>query len=183
MNAQNFNESLNTSSIAGETDKGMNGPLENQAVFVDKLPVDAVLVDEWPVGGSAASVDLADAPLVNEVQGTGIVPYKLSVEEAIAHQAPIATQVNASMALLNQAESESLRLRWNEIQGKFVDEPRSAVQQADALVSDVIEKITQSFSSERSVLEEQWKQANEITTEDLRQTLQHYRAFFNRMVA
>jgi hypothetical protein len=43
---------------------------------------------------------------------------------------------------LTDEESEHFRTRWNEIQGKFVDEPRSAVQQADALVSEVIEQIT-----------------------------------------
>jgi len=183
MNAQNFNESLNMSGAVGGTDKGANAPLENQAVFVDKLPVDAVLVDEWPVvNGTVEGVDLVDAPLVHEAPTTGITPYKLSVAEAIAHQAPIATQAASSGHLLNQAESESLRTRWSEIQGRFVDEPRTAVQQADALVADVIEKIIQTFTSERNTLENQWKQGNEVTTEDLRQTLQHYRSFFNRLV-
>ena len=60
----------------------------------------------------------------------------------VTHEAPIDTNVGSSAALLDLEESEHFRTRWNEIQGKFVDEPRSAVQQADALVSEVIEKIT-----------------------------------------
>jgi len=77
-----------------------------------------------------------------------------------------------------------LHTRWNEIQGRFVDEPRSAVQQADALVSEVIEKITQMFANEHSSLEGQWKQkqGNDVSTEDLRKALQRYRSFFNRLV-
>jgi len=63
-----------------------------------------------------------------------------------------------------------------------VDEPRSAVQQADALVSDVIDKITEMFSNEHGSLEEQWKEGKDVSTEDLRQALQHYRSFFNRLV-
>jgi Na+/phosphate symporter len=88
----------------------------------------------------------------------------------------------SSTALLDREESEHLHTRWSEIQGKFVDEPRSAVQQADALVTEVIEKITQMFVNEHSSLESQWNQGNDVTTEDLRQALQHYRAFFNRLV-
>jgi len=63
-----------------------------------------------------------------------------------------------------------------------VDEPRSAVQQADGLVSEVVEQITQMFASEHSSLEDQWKQGNDVSTEDLRKALQRYRAFFNRLV-
>lgn len=63
-----------------------------------------------------------------------------------------------------------------------MDEPRSTVQQADALVSDVIEKITQMFANEHGALEEQWKEGKDVSTEDLRKALQHYRSFFNRLV-
>jgi len=62
--------------------------------------------------------------------------------------------VGSVVALLGHDESEHFRTRWNEVQGKFVDEPRSAVQQADALVSDVIEQITQMFADEQGALEE-----------------------------
>jgi hypothetical protein len=85
-------------------------------------------------------------------------------------------------ALLNREESEHFRTRWNEIQGKFVDEPRTAVQQADALVSEVSAQITQMFASEHTALEAQWNQGNDVSTEDLRKALQRYRSFFNRLV-
>jgi hypothetical protein len=84
--------------------------------------------------------------------------------------------------LLNHEESELFRAHWNEIQAKFVDEPRSSVQQADALVSDVIKKIAQMFADEHAALEDQWNQGKDATTEDLRLALQHYRSFFNRLV-
>ena len=104
------------------------------------------------------------------------------MSETITHEAPIDTNAGSLAALLDREESEHFRTRWNEIQGKFVDEPRSAVQQADALVSEVIEKITQMFASEHSSLEGQWNQGNDVSTEDLRKALQHYRSFFNRLV-
>jgi hypothetical protein len=42
----------------------------------------------------------------------------------------------------------------------------AAVQQADALVSEVIEQITQTFTNEHSSLKNQWNQGNDISTED-----------------
>jgi hypothetical protein len=86
------------------------------------------------------------------------------------------------VALLGHDVSEHFRTRWNEVQGKFMDEPRSAVQQADALVSDVIKQITQMFANEHGALEEQWKEGKDVSTENLRKALQHYRSFFNRLV-
>jgi hypothetical protein len=85
-------------------------------------------------------------------------------------------------ALLNTKESEDLRMRWNDIQGGFVDEPRTSVQQADALVTEVVKKIIEMFAEEHDSLESQWNQGVDVSTEDLRMALQHYRSFFNRLV-
>jgi hypothetical protein len=38
------------------------------------------------------------------------------------------------------------------------------------------------FSNEHGSLEEQWKEGKDVSTEDLRQALQHYRSFFKRLV-
>jgi hypothetical protein len=145
-------EQFNTSDSVERTDKDTNSPVENSDPFADKAPVDAALIHETPMG------------------------------ETITHEAPIDTNAESSAALLNREESEHFRTRWNEIQGKFVDEPRSAVQQADALVSEVIEQITQMFTKEHSLLEGQWNQGNDVSTEDLRKALKRYRSFFNRLV-
>jgi hypothetical protein len=40
------------------------------------------------------------------------------------------------ISLLESRESELLRIRWNNIQGGFIDEPRSTVKEADELVSE-----------------------------------------------
>jgi hypothetical protein len=158
-----MNKEFNTSDIVESTDKDTNRPVVNSDPFADKVPGDAALIHETSMGGTTVQ----EAP----------------VGETITHEAPIGTNAGSSTAaLLDREESEHLRTRWNEIQGKFVDEPRSAVQQADALVSEVIEKITQMFANEHSSLEGQWNQGNDVSTEDLRQALQRYRSFFNRLV-
>lgn len=73
--------------------------------------------------------------------------------------------------------------RWTDVQTSFVDEPRRAVEQADALVSDVIQRIADTFGRERSQLEQQWDRGDNVSTEDLRQALQRYRSLFSRLLS
>jgi hypothetical protein len=75
------------------------------------------------------------------------------------------------------------RERWQEIQREFVDEPRGAVEQADALVAELMQRLAAGFTEERSRLESQWDRGDEVSTEDLRVALTRYRSFFNRLLA
>ena len=79
-------------------------------------------------------------------------------------------------------ELQSFRSRWDEVQGRFVDEPREAVQKADDLVSDLVERLTSGFAETRSGLEEQWNKGEDASTEDLRVALMRYRSFFQRLL-
>jgi hypothetical protein len=85
--------------------------------------------------------------------------------------------------LFPENESTNFRNRWTEIQAAFVDEPRRAVEQADALVAEVIKRLASSFADERSKLEGQWGRGDNVSTEDLRVALQRYRAFFDRLLS
>jgi hypothetical protein len=76
-----------------------------------------------------------------------------------------------------------LRKRWTDIQAGFVDEPRRAVEQADALVADAIKRLAETFANERNQLEGQWDRGGDVSTEDLRQALQRYRSFFSRLLS
>jgi hypothetical protein len=77
---------------------------------------------------------------------------------------------------------DELRSRWNSIQTKFVDEPRTSVEQADALVADTLHRIETMFSEKRAILENKWVKQADISTEDLRTALQDYRSFFKRLL-
>ena len=59
---------------------------------------------------------------------------------------------------------------------------RHEFEQADTLVSDVIQRIADSFSRERAQLEQQWDRGDNVSTEDLRVALQRYRSFFERLL-
>jgi hypothetical protein len=134
------------------TDQGADGPAGISDSFVGQAPVAATLPGEYPIS------------------------------ETTGNEAPLSLDGGLLEPLLTREISEHMRTRWNEIQRMFVDDPRSAVQQADALVSIVVAQITQMFATEQSLLEGQWKRGNDISTEDLRRALQRYRSFFNRLV-
>jgi hypothetical protein len=93
------------------------------------------------------------------------------------------TGTDERTALFPGEEAESFRSRWDEIQTNFVDEPRSAVEQADSLVAQTMKKLADTFASERQNLESQWSRGEEASTEDLRVALQRYRSFFNRLLS
>ncbi|WP_246329749.1 hypothetical protein [Geomonas limicola] len=85
--------------------------------------------------------------------------------------------------LLSLDEAASLRRKWDEVQGGFVDEPRRSVQQADALVAAEMKRLAEMFADERAKLEAQWDRGDSVSTEDLRVALRRYRTFFNRLLS
>src|SRR5439155_22563662 len=92
------------------------------------------------------------------------------------------TRDEEARGVLPRDNASELRKQWNEVQAAFVDEPRKAVQRADALVADVTKKIADGFAAERSTLEGQWDRGEKVTTEALRLVLQRDRTFFDRLL-
>ena len=76
----------------------------------------------------------------------------------------------------------ALFVRWERIQDRFVDEPRRAVEEADALVGEVVDELARAFADRRERLELQWNAGEEVSTEELRRALRRYRSFFRRLV-
>jgi hypothetical protein len=83
---------------------------------------------------------------------------------------------------LGGQELHGVITRWRDIQARFVDEPRAAVQDADALVADLMERLARMFAAERQQLESHWASGDDVSTEDLRQGLLRYRSFFERLL-
>lgn len=89
----------------------------------------------------------------------------------------------AQRTLLSGDRLDDFRERWDEIQTGFVDDPRRSVEEADALVAELMREIADTFSRERETLEGQWDRGESVDTEDLRTALQRYRDFFNRLLS
>jgi hypothetical protein len=91
--------------------------------------------------------------------------------------------LDTDTSLLAPDQTEELRERWEEIQSGFVDQPQAAVEDADALVTDLMQRITGRFSSERQRLEDQWAKGDDVSSEDLRVALTRYPSFFDRLLS
>jgi hypothetical protein len=109
-------------------------------------------------------------------QGTREQPTAAGRTPAGAGSDPEATP------LFVEQEATQFRDRWDEVQAGFVDEPRRAVEQADGLVAEVMQRLAASFSDERSRLEASWGRGEETETEGLRLALRKYRSFFDRLL-
>ncbi|MFI9201141.1 hypothetical protein [Streptomyces sp. NPDC053048] len=101
--------------------------------------------------------------------------------EGTAEGAPAQDEEEAPQ-LLSADDEEGFRTRWQEIQNRFVDDPREAVSSADTLVAEVMRTLASTFSQRKEDLESQWNLGEEVDTEDLRMALRHYRSFFNRLL-
>jgi hypothetical protein len=89
----------------------------------------------------------------------------------------------APAPLFVNEDAAGYRTRWSAIQTGFVDEPRKAVEEADALVAEVMKRLAEIFADERRQLESQWERAEQISTEDLRLAMRRYRSFFERLLS
>lgn len=100
-----------------------------------------------------------------------------------AANSSVTTGTDAHTPIFPESETRDLRARWDKAQSMFVDEPRKAVQDADALVASAVKRIAELFADERAKLEQQWERGDDVSTEDLRQALRRYRSFFDRLLS
>lgn len=89
---------------------------------------------------------------------------------------------HGGQALIPDQQADVLAERWQDIQTRFVDDPRRAVADADELVTAAIDAIRDRFDRHREQLESRWQGDGEASTEDLRHVLQDYREFFSRLL-
>ena len=94
-----------------------------------------------------------------------------------------AAETDERTALFSPDETSTLRGQWDSVQVGFVDEPRQAVEKADALVAGAMKRLAEVFAAERERLEKQWDRGDSVSTEELRLALRRYRAFFGRLLS
>ena len=153
------------------------GLISERAKVVEPNATETETITERTLGSDGEAHTLitpppADVPVIANVashSGTGAAVTRAREEERVA--------------LFVSNEANDLRARWDGIQVGFVDEPRKAVQEADALVSATIKRLAEIFADERHKLEKQWDRSENVSTEDLRLALQRYRSFFARLLA
>jgi hypothetical protein len=112
----------------------------------------------------------------------GVQPRQGQAPATADDQSPDQREIERTPVMSDDAAQE-YRARWQETQADFVDDPRSAVATADALVAEVMKRVAQEFANERNGLERQWNEGGEASTEDLRLAFQRYRSFFSRLLS
>jgi hypothetical protein len=135
--------------------------------------------------GAARATDSADG--TTSADRTANTDRTTSADQATN---PAARSTMESDSSRNMSDEEPLvpgdavvdfRARWEIIQQGFIDDPRSAVTDADTLVGDLLARLSSTFDQQHQGLERQWSDG-EPSTEDLRAALQRYRSFFQRLL-
>jgi hypothetical protein len=99
-----------------------------------------------------------------------------------APQQDVVDQPGTNLFGFEQDVINDLRTRWNSIQAQFVDQPCTSIEQADALIADALDRIHQMLTDQQEILRERWYNHEDVSTEDLRITLQDYRTFLNNLL-
>ena len=146
-----------------------------------------------PAGDDVMVAELADdeprdPDMVDLRHGTAGTPTATAERPAMAERSAPGTPTSTGTGTAEGhwaglGNTGDLRQQWEAIQAGFVDEPRRAVEQADSLVAEVIQRLAKSFADERTRLEGQWSRGDQVGTEDLRVALQRYRSFFQDLLA
>jgi hypothetical protein len=128
------------------------------------------------------TVLLADVGDPNTVRagGASTLPDRSVAPAGVA--TPVAPD-DQPTPLFSDDEAKEFRNRWDTIQGGFVDEPRSAFDQADSLVAGTMKRLAEIFAEERAKLEGQLDREESASTENLRLALRRYRSFFGRLLS
>jgi hypothetical protein len=146
-------------------------PAANQARadYQSDLRPSEVRAVDYDGDSRTIDVDVANQPAVVNAGWNTAAAARAKLEEELG-------------PLFPPQEANDLRSRWDSVQGRFVDEPRKAVEDADVLIASTMKRLAEIFAAERQKLEQQWDRGGDVSTEDLRLGLRRYRSFFTRLL-
>ena len=140
---------------------------------------------EWRDGQPAGTGPDENAGLAEQVPGDDRLAERVHDDDPLVEEVdddPLVEEVHEPAGLGSTAGQERFVVRWQEIQAGFVDEPRRAVEDADALVVDMMDQLARMLASERERLGS-FGETAQVSTEDLRLGLQRYRALYEWLLA
>ena len=106
-----------------------------------------------------------------------------STDQDSAPQRSTQDKARLNTRLFDEAVVRDFSASWDQVQTAFVDDPRHAVELADAMILAVVKRIADQFSQERAKLEKKWSRGENVSAEELRQTFKRYRALSDRLLA
>lgn len=138
-------------------------------------------VDAEPAGTAIAGLSQPhvepSAEAEAEAEDADAVAASAGPEELAPGDVPAA----ATMVFWESETTDGFRDRWQQIQLRFIDDPRQATEQAQALVTDVISSFTEGLHRQRGEVD-RWQGAQLDDTEELRVTVRRYRDLLDRLL-
>jgi hypothetical protein len=135
----------------------------------------AVINDDEPVYEDTAAVD--DEQPYAEQQQEPVVPQATAVPQDTA-----VSEQETRLRVFEEQETEQFRTQWREVQARFVDEPQSAVRDADSLLSTMMDELKSHIDSHKRSLDGEWDRDTK-DTEQLRVAMQRYRSLFDHILS
>jgi hypothetical protein len=133
-----------------------------------------------PDDSQSRTADLTTDPVPEHDHDRFVDAPPLAVDDGVG--SPAADDDESPVLLFEPEVAERFRVEWLQIQTRFVDDPKDAVQGADHLLAEVLESLAGTFTERKHELEGQWHGESEAMTEDLRLALRRYRTFFNQLL-
>jgi hypothetical protein len=141
---------------------------------VDTVPAQRPAPDDARISWQREPGD-GDEPTVGDEPGDGDEPT-VGDEPVAASDQPAVTP------LWSDGDGQRFRDRWREVQLRFVDDPRAATQEAEALVGEAIDGVSAALAAQRDRLAG-WRSADSDDTEELRTAVRRYREVLDRVLA
>jgi hypothetical protein len=148
-------------------------------------PASAIVTDNAAQTAAAAQVHPGEPDPVlsdRDLGGAATEPPVAGLADAgnsLATSAP-STEPGPASTSAASGNGGKLDTRWHEILATFVDDPRSSVELAAGLTGDRAEALVRSVRERQHSLLSTW-QGDDAGTEQLRITLQQYRAFCSQL--
>jgi hypothetical protein len=165
------------SAVAGETALDSETVTDREPTEAPPLVTDDEAEDATPL---LTEHEPTEAPplVTDEVPAAGDVPPDAAPQSAPG-QAPVAAPVAVADTPDTTPAAALAEQQWPAIQSLFVDNPRGAVERAEAAAGEVAASLIATLEREQADLRASWQQ--NADTEQLRTALQRYRAFCGRL--
>jgi len=102
--------------------------------------------------------------------------------DAETQETAVPQQEETRARLFGNEETEQFRSQWREVQAQFVDEPRTAVRDADSLLSSMLDELKSHVDEQKRTLDGGWDRDTK-DTEELRVAMQRYRSLFDQILS
>jgi hypothetical protein len=157
------------------TDSAITDSAVSDGTVTDETVTGETVADE-PLTGEAATADETAAPAAAaDPVTTTDAPAATEAPATTDAAAPAATATGGTVAGTDAGGDP-----WPEIQARFVDDPRSAVEQAAEVTTGALTALMASARNREQSLRDGW-QADATGTEDLRTALRDYRELAQRL--